>query len=231
MPDIEDYRTYLATHNPIAEIETRFLDPADDLICLAPDRAPSSTYSRSPSPISEASDGLLTPVPHRLTFSAGKRHSRSSSCSSNPVSVSPKARDISQPSLMYQHRPADHLTHSSTTDEKHGVHSSSNTIKAAATHAPVNHPHETKNTTTSTHPVAEVPPTHSDFHPQTTLLSTFVVILLPVLMFPLITDSTGRMAVLLVAGLVVSALRRGSPAAADLEGGGESGSGSMWEGN
>ena len=33
--DVEAYRTYLATDNPIAEIETLFLDPTDDLVSLA----------------------------------------------------------------------------------------------------------------------------------------------------------------------------------------------------
>lgn len=35
LADVEAYRTYLATDNPIAEMETRFLDPTDDLVCLA----------------------------------------------------------------------------------------------------------------------------------------------------------------------------------------------------
>ncbi|KAI1139412.1 hypothetical protein F5Y05DRAFT_412513 [Hypoxylon sp. FL0543] len=34
MEDIQEYRSYLATHTPIAEVETRFLDAADDLISL-----------------------------------------------------------------------------------------------------------------------------------------------------------------------------------------------------
>lgn len=32
--DIDSYRTYLATHAPIIEPETRFLDAASDLVCL-----------------------------------------------------------------------------------------------------------------------------------------------------------------------------------------------------
>lgn len=40
LADVETYRTYLATDNPIAEIETRFLDPTDDLVSLAPDSRP-----------------------------------------------------------------------------------------------------------------------------------------------------------------------------------------------
>ncbi|KAI0023319.1 hypothetical protein F4780DRAFT_776749 [Xylariomycetidae sp. FL0641] len=35
LADVHEYRGYLATHAPIAEPETRFLDAADDLVCLA----------------------------------------------------------------------------------------------------------------------------------------------------------------------------------------------------
>jgi len=41
LSEIETYRTYLETRNPIAEIETRFLDPADDLVCRVPKTFPS----------------------------------------------------------------------------------------------------------------------------------------------------------------------------------------------
>ena len=87
--DTEDYRTYLATHNPIAEMETRFLDSTADLICMAPSHPPGSSYSRSRSSLSEASeDGLLTPVPRKLTFPS--HHTRSSSSSSSQLPFSPK---------------------------------------------------------------------------------------------------------------------------------------------
>ncbi|TLS23629.1 uncharacterized protein PpBr36_06532 [Pyricularia pennisetigena] len=43
--DVENYRTYLAAKNPIAEIEARFLDTADDLVSLAPPRPPSPRSS------------------------------------------------------------------------------------------------------------------------------------------------------------------------------------------
>ncbi|KAI3558570.1 hypothetical protein CABS01_07473 [Colletotrichum abscissum] len=57
--DVDFYRAYLANHNPIVEIETRFLDPADDLVSLA--RPPSSSSSASSSSFS--SDDLRTPQP------------------------------------------------------------------------------------------------------------------------------------------------------------------------
>ncbi|KAI0179636.1 hypothetical protein GGR52DRAFT_568408 [Hypoxylon sp. FL1284] len=37
LEDIHEYRTYLATHAPIAEVETHFLDVTDDLVCLNDD--------------------------------------------------------------------------------------------------------------------------------------------------------------------------------------------------
>ncbi|KAF6828697.1 hypothetical protein CPLU01_08359 [Colletotrichum plurivorum] len=52
--DIDYYRAYLANHDPIVEIETRFLDPADDLVSLA--RPPSSRG---------ADDELRTPMPRK----------------------------------------------------------------------------------------------------------------------------------------------------------------------
>ncbi|KAI1080910.1 hypothetical protein F5B20DRAFT_537841 [Whalleya microplaca] len=35
LDDIHEYRGYLTTHRPIAEVETRFLDATDDLVCLS----------------------------------------------------------------------------------------------------------------------------------------------------------------------------------------------------
>ncbi|KAI8274657.1 hypothetical protein K4K59_010466 [Colletotrichum sp. SAR11_240] len=57
--DIDYYRAYLANHNPIVEIETRFLDPADDLVSLARPSPSTSEFSSS------YSDDLRTPMPPR----------------------------------------------------------------------------------------------------------------------------------------------------------------------
>ncbi|KAK2034770.1 hypothetical protein LX32DRAFT_578446 [Colletotrichum zoysiae] len=57
--DVDFYRAYLANHNPIVEIEARFLEPADDLVSLA---RPSSS---SGSPSRESGDDLKTPQPRR----------------------------------------------------------------------------------------------------------------------------------------------------------------------
>ncbi|OLN90041.1 hypothetical protein CCHL11_07234 [Colletotrichum chlorophyti] len=54
--DVDHYRDYLATHNPIADIEARFLDPVDDLVSLArpsptsPCEPGFSNYLRAPQP-------------------------------------------------------------------------------------------------------------------------------------------------------------------------------------
>lgn len=51
--DVNEYRRYLATHQPVTEIEARFLDSTDDLVTLAPPPPrPSPTPSRAPSPLS-----------------------------------------------------------------------------------------------------------------------------------------------------------------------------------
>lgn len=72
---MQTYRTYLATHNPIAEIETRFLDSAADLVSLAPrrPRRPSSSASDSDSNglHSAFSDGAPTPTPRKARHFGG----------------------------------------------------------------------------------------------------------------------------------------------------------------
>lgn len=66
--DIQNYRTYLAAHAPIAEPETRFLDAAGDLVCLdvfeddvADDDDDDDAASRAAEEYSDS--GKLTPVP------------------------------------------------------------------------------------------------------------------------------------------------------------------------
>jgi hypothetical protein len=52
-PDVENYRSYLSTVNPIAESETHFLDPTDDLVCLTPDRVSPTTLTPATTPQKE----------------------------------------------------------------------------------------------------------------------------------------------------------------------------------
>lgn len=47
--DVNEYRSYLATHQPITEVETRFLDTVDDLITLAAPKGPTASSSSSSS--------------------------------------------------------------------------------------------------------------------------------------------------------------------------------------
>lgn len=79
MPDVQSYRTYLATHNPIAEIETRFLDPVEDLVSLAPRRSnhqPTSfSDTDSSADYSPFSDGAVTPIPSKTTPHFGNPNS------------------------------------------------------------------------------------------------------------------------------------------------------------
>lgn len=46
--DISLYRSYLHSEQPIAEVETHFLDPTDDLVSVCSDRVPRSSTSFSP---------------------------------------------------------------------------------------------------------------------------------------------------------------------------------------
>ncbi|KAL1849330.1 hypothetical protein VTK73DRAFT_9923 [Phialemonium thermophilum] len=88
LPEVNAYRAYLATHKPIAEIETRFLDPEEDLISLAPPRRDhwaSSTSGwdsdrDSAQAYSTVSDEALTPMPNDSHHAgAGTRSRRGSS--------------------------------------------------------------------------------------------------------------------------------------------------------
>jgi hypothetical protein len=199
--DIEDYRTYLATHNPIAEIETRFLDVAEDLVCLDPDRPPS--YSRSPSP-SKDSEGLLTPVPHRMRFTgrhSDVQHSRSASLSSSSGCESLSSRrgiDLRPPSGqtpgVFAEKAAQSKSESTpqAEDPEEG--------QGLGANIPQTFNPTTKTTTAHQH----VPALTLE---QAALLSS-IAIILPTLVFPLVSDFAARMAVVLVAGLAVSALRR-----------------------
>ncbi|XXH02065.1 hypothetical protein Hte_008430 [Hypoxylon texense] len=54
LEDIHEYRAYLATHGPIAEVETHFLDATDDLVCLN-DEIQEEIIEEEPLP---------TPMPH-----------------------------------------------------------------------------------------------------------------------------------------------------------------------
>jgi len=90
--DVEDYRTYLATRNPIAESETRFLDPIEDLICLVPDTDRSMGDETDLYSSYTTSDEAQTPMPRQTTFGMNQKRVPArvpaSSSSSSPSSVS-----------------------------------------------------------------------------------------------------------------------------------------------
>ncbi|KAJ9145521.1 hypothetical protein NKR23_g5365 [Pleurostoma richardsiae] len=64
LADVNEYRAYLVHESPIAEIETRFLEPIEDLVTLAPTPTSPSDSSRSSSSTGSASasepEDLLT---------------------------------------------------------------------------------------------------------------------------------------------------------------------------
>ncbi|KAK0611994.1 hypothetical protein B0T14DRAFT_339562 [Immersiella caudata] len=164
LSDIETYRTYLATRNPIAEIETRFLDPTDDLVCLSSAktsrRSSSSSSSSTSSPA--LSEDMLTPMPLKTTF----------------VGFSPSPPDTG----------TNTNTNSSSPSRKQSVSSPHQQIPLDLAQ-PALYPTTTLTPTTNL-----------------TLLAALAVVA-PILTFGFITDFVFRMAVVLVVGLVVSALR------------------------
>ncbi|SPN99161.1 uncharacterized protein DNG_02196 [Cephalotrichum gorgonifer] len=63
--EVEQYRSFLDTQNPVTELETRFLDNPDDLIALhSPDRAPfDGLSSGEPTPMPRPATEPLFPAP------------------------------------------------------------------------------------------------------------------------------------------------------------------------
>lgn len=67
--DVDEYRTYLATHQPITEVETRFLDTVDDLVTLAASKDKVSSPSSMSAVVSEQ-----PPSPAKLTPPVAQDH-------------------------------------------------------------------------------------------------------------------------------------------------------------
>ncbi|KAK0725498.1 hypothetical protein B0H67DRAFT_133339 [Lasiosphaeris hirsuta] len=179
--DIEAYRTYLATQNPIAEIETRFLDPTEDLVCLAPNRSPTSSFSssspRSASP-SAMSDDLLTPMPRKMTLGFTPSPSATAASSRKGSIASYESRSTES----QQHRETPQPAHPKPAPSEPEAHA------------------------------GPAPGIGADLDFLRTPLGQVaslaaVAVVLPVCAFPLVGDFVGRMAVVLVAGLAVAALR------------------------
>ncbi|KAK0750231.1 hypothetical protein B0T18DRAFT_389690 [Schizothecium vesticola] len=169
LADIETYRTYLATRNPIAEIETRFLDPAQDLVCLARARRSDSLSSV----VTSDEMDMLTPMPLKTTF--GFDHSPMSSRKHSVVSVV---------AGIPEHR-ASHTTPSAVQQQLENL-------------------------------------PHLQSGPAQIAVLLAVAIIGPVLFFPLVSDFVGRMALVLVVGVAVGAVRGRM---VDLDGGGGRGEG------
>lgn len=145
---------YLATRNPIAEIETRFLDPAQDLVCLARARRSDSLSS-----VATADEmDMLTPMPLKTTFGFD--------ASPGP---SRKQSVVSVMAGVPENRP-------------------SHAVASPAVQQGV-----------------EVAPLQSGPAQIAVLLA--VAVIGPVLFFPLVSDFVGRMALVLVVGVAVGAVR------------------------
>lgn len=158
LADIETYRTYLATRNPIAEIETRFLDPAQDLVCLARARRSDSVSSV----VTSDEMDMLTPMPLKTTFGF----------SSSPTSTAP-SRKQSVVSVV-----------GAGVAERRSEGGGTGAMQQQG---------------------FEVAPLQSGPAQIAVLLA--VAVIGPVLFFPLVSDFVGRMALVLVVGVAMGAVR------------------------
>ncbi|KAK1757101.1 hypothetical protein QBC47DRAFT_297930 [Echria macrotheca] len=190
LSDIETYRTYLATQNPIAEIETRFLDPADDLVCLAQvsrgGRASTSSCSSSGS-----TEDMLTPMPLKMTFGFSEREP-SPTAGSGSGSGSGSSRKSSfgfgtspSPTTRYQ-----------SAGERKGEEDVSGKEEVVEDRLQEGGKVGRGRKGPGPGPAGQLAGLAA------------LAIVAPILAFPLVADFVGRMAVVLVVGLAVAALRR-----------------------
>lgn len=107
LSDISDYRSYLDTQQPIAEIETRFLDASEDLVTLAPLRhkrtllADASSGLNSPSSSTSSSSGsdacLLSASPYLKLLSQETTSTMDSMGHSGPLFLGLRNNNPSSP--------------------------------------------------------------------------------------------------------------------------------------
>ena len=132
--DIQTYRTYLSTHTPIAENETRFLDPTEDLVSLAP-RRPKRFQPPSDVDMGFAHDSYYSSLSDEAPRPS---HGRSSSSYSVASSI-PEVGDIQLPpaSLTSSPRPAGHAAkRRSSTRSDSSIDSSKTTTTATIVTGP-----------------------------------------------------------------------------------------------
>ncbi|KAK1833404.1 hypothetical protein QBC39DRAFT_370001 [Podospora conica] len=164
LADIETYRTYLATRNPIAEIETRFLDPAQDLVCLA--RARRRSDSISSAATADEMD-MLTPMPLKTTF--GFEPSPTSTTASRKHSVVSVGVGVVQERMLSDGGTGPAGVQQQQQQQREPLQMQSGPAQIAVLMA--------------------------------------VAVIGPVLFFPLVSDFVGRMALVLVVGIAVAAMR------------------------
>ncbi|KAI1249037.1 hypothetical protein MGN70_008644 [Eutypa lata] len=106
--DVHEYRNFLATHGPIVEAETHFLDVADDLICVNEEEEEESDDDYDDdddddsSAASEEDDALATPMPRNAQFNlrssgGGGSRSRQGGGSQQQHQASPTRLPIARP--------------------------------------------------------------------------------------------------------------------------------------
>lgn len=67
LSDVDEYRSYLATHQPITEVETRFLDTVDDLVTLAASKDKDKDSSPPPPPAAVSEQPPPPPPSAKIT--------------------------------------------------------------------------------------------------------------------------------------------------------------------
>lgn len=98
--DVHEYRRYLATHQPVTEIEARFLDSTDDLVTLAPPTRSSPPPSRAPSPLSSGAMAAAAAAArdhHYYQALKSTLDAADSASASAPPPASASAQGLSEP--------------------------------------------------------------------------------------------------------------------------------------
>lgn len=223
LSDIAEYRAYLATHQPISEVETRFLDPTDDLISLAAspdddDRSAPSSPGRAGGPrhardflhsLRINDEPIVTPIPgtmhgnswlvrhNRLSHSHGSGSSRGSATSaggSPRFARHPPVPGLGEPPMPSPRLPASPLR------AAHSV------VSPAAPAPGGDGPDDEEEVAAPASSRARaVPVAGTSAHAMVHVaIAMAVAVLVPVLAFSVIPGFVGRMAVVLLVGLSVA---------------------------
>lgn len=222
LADITSYRTYLATHQPISEVETRFLDPTDDLISLAapPDgaddghsahssdngraRPRARPYLQSLRDINDDHEPpIVTPIPGTMHGNSwlvrhnrlSQSHGSGSSRGSASASGSPR---FARPHHGLMPEPLPMPSPRLPASPLRAVHSVEN--GEGGEHTARRTSTSTRGSTRTSVPQETAASTHAIVH---VAIAMAVAVLVPVLAFSVIPGFVGRMTVVLLMGLSV----------------------------